>query len=160
MNWRVSAERYPLHDEAFRARLKRYTYDLVITLGGDGTMLRTGRLCAPLKVPICGVNLGSKERACSSIFSSPSLLPPPAPARPRVVDAKDKFLEKLKDIVDPEAKRKVIGEEFIRVFEEVQKTLEGYDFLVQGTIYRYPHLIVIFQGAPRTCRCIETAQVM
>ena len=56
---RVSAERYPLHDEAFRARLKRYTYDLVITLGGDGTMLRTGRLCAPLKVPICGVNLGS-----------------------------------------------------------------------------------------------------
>ena len=52
-----------------------------------------------------------------------------------VVDAKDKFLEKLKGVVDPEAKRKVIGEEFIRVFEEVQKTLEGYDFLVQGTIY-------------------------
>jgi len=52
-----------------------------------------------------------------------------------VVDAEDRFLGKLKGVTDPEQKRKIIGEEFIRVFEEEQKKLEGIDFLVQGTIY-------------------------
>lgn len=52
-----------------------------------------------------------------------------------VVDAEERFLDKLKGVTDPEKKRKVIGEEFIRVFEEEQKKLEGFDFLVQGTIY-------------------------
>ena len=52
-----------------------------------------------------------------------------------VVDAKDKFLEKLKGVVDPEAKRKVIGEEFIRVFEEEAKKIGAVDFFAQGTIY-------------------------
>lgn len=42
---------------------------------------------------------------------------------------------KLKGVIDPEQKRKVIGEEFIRVFEEEQSKLEGIEFLVQGTIY-------------------------
>ncbi len=51
-----------------------------------------------------------------------------------VVDAEDRFLDKLKGVRDPEKKRKVIGEEFIRVFEEEQKKLEGIDFLIQGTI--------------------------
>lgn len=51
-----------------------------------------------------------------------------------VVDAKDRFLDKLKGITDPEEKRKIIGEEFIRVFEEEQSKLEGIDFLIQGTI--------------------------
>lgn len=51
-----------------------------------------------------------------------------------VVDAEDRFLEKLKGVTDPEAKRKVIGEEFIRVFEEEQSKLEDIDFLIQGTI--------------------------
>ena len=51
------------------------------------------------------------------------------------VDAKDRFLEKLKGVTDPEEKRKVIGEEFIRVFEEEKDKLEDIDFLVQGTIY-------------------------
>lgn len=51
------------------------------------------------------------------------------------VDAKDRFLNKLKGIADPEEKRKVIGEEFIRVFEEEQKKLTDIDYLVQGTIY-------------------------
>ena len=50
------------------------------------------------------------------------------------VDAKDRFLKKLKGIVDPESKRKIIGEEFIRVFEEEQAKLKDIDFLVQGTI--------------------------
>lgn len=52
-----------------------------------------------------------------------------------VVDARRRFLDKLKGVADPEKKRKIIGEEFIRVFEEEQKKLEGIEFLVQGTIY-------------------------
>lgn len=54
-----------------------------------------------------------------------------------VVDAEDRFLNKLKGITDPEKKRKIIGEEFIRVFEEEQEKLQDEDiqFLVQGTIY-------------------------
>ncbi|MCF6464871.1 GMP synthase (glutamine-hydrolyzing) [Clostridium sp. Cult2] len=51
------------------------------------------------------------------------------------VDARERFLNKLKGVADPEQKRKIIGEEFIRVFEEEQKKLEGIDYLVQGTIY-------------------------
>jgi len=51
------------------------------------------------------------------------------------VDAKDRFLDKLKGITNPEQKRKIIGEEFIRVFEEEQKKLTDIHFLVQGTIY-------------------------
>lgn len=51
------------------------------------------------------------------------------------VNAKDRFLEKLSGITDPEKKRKIIGEEFIRVFEEEAKKLGTVDFLVQGTIY-------------------------
>ena len=52
-----------------------------------------------------------------------------------VVDAEDRFLGKLKGVTDPEQKRKVIGEEFIRVFEEEQSKLQDIEFLVQGTIY-------------------------
>ena len=51
-----------------------------------------------------------------------------------VVDAEDRFLDKLKGVTDPEKKRKVIGEEFIRVFEEEQSKLSDIAFLVQGTI--------------------------
>ena len=51
------------------------------------------------------------------------------------VNAQDKFLSKLAGITDPEKKRKIIGEEFIRVFEEEAKKIGTVDFLVQGTIY-------------------------
>ena len=51
------------------------------------------------------------------------------------VDARERFLNKLKGVEDPERKRKIIGEEFIRVFEEEQGKLEEIDYLVQGTIY-------------------------
>ena len=51
------------------------------------------------------------------------------------VDAVDRFLDKLAGVSDPETKRKVIGEEFIRVFEEEARKLEGIEFLAQGTIY-------------------------
>ena len=51
------------------------------------------------------------------------------------VDARERFLNKLSGVTDPERKRKIIGEEFIRVFEEEQGKLSGIDYLVQGTIY-------------------------
>jgi len=51
------------------------------------------------------------------------------------VDATDRFLDKLVDVSDPEAKRKIIGEEFIRVFEEEAGKIRGISFLAQGTIY-------------------------
>jgi len=51
------------------------------------------------------------------------------------VDAVDRFLDKLAGVSDPETKRRIIGAEFIRVFEEEARKLEGIDFLAQGTIY-------------------------
>ena len=51
------------------------------------------------------------------------------------VDATDRFLDKLAGVADPEKKRKIIGAEFIRVFEEEARKLEGIGFLAQGTIY-------------------------
>ncbi len=51
------------------------------------------------------------------------------------VDATERYLTKLEGIADPEEKRKIIGTEFIRIFEEEARKLEGIDFLGQGTIY-------------------------
>ena len=51
------------------------------------------------------------------------------------VDATDRFLDLLKDVADPETKRKIIGNEFIKVFDEEAKKLSGIGFLAQGTIY-------------------------
>lgn len=51
------------------------------------------------------------------------------------VNAQERFYEKLAGVTEPEAKRKIIGEEFIRVFEEEAKKIGAVDFLVQGTIY-------------------------
>lgn len=51
------------------------------------------------------------------------------------VNAQERYYEKLKGVTEPEAKRKIIGEEFIRVFEEESNKLGKVDFLVQGTIY-------------------------
>ena len=51
------------------------------------------------------------------------------------VDATDRFLDKLAGVADPEQKRKIIGAEFIRVFEEEARKLDGIGFLAQGTIY-------------------------
>jgi GMP synthase (glutamine-hydrolysing) len=62
------------------------------------------------------------------------------------VDAKDRFLEKLGGVEDPERKRKIIGNEFIEVFEEEARDIEGVQYLVQGTLY--PDVIesVSFKG--------------
>lgn len=64
------------------------------------------------------------------------------------VDAADRFLGKLRGVTDPEEKRKVIGEEFIRVFEEEARSLRNVEFLAQGTLY--PDVIesVSFKGGP------------
>jgi len=51
------------------------------------------------------------------------------------VDAEERFLARLSGVTDPERKRKIIGEEFVRVFEEESKKLRGVEFLAQGTIY-------------------------
>ena len=51
------------------------------------------------------------------------------------VDAKERFLKRLANITDPEEKRKIIGEEFIRVFEDEAKKIGDVDYLIQGTIY-------------------------
>ena len=51
------------------------------------------------------------------------------------IDATDRFLDKLKDVAEPEKKRKIIGGEFIEVFNEEAKKLTDVDFLAQGTIY-------------------------
>ena len=50
------------------------------------------------------------------------------------VDAVDRFLDKLAGVAEPEQKRKIIGAEFIRVFEEEARKLDGIEFLAQGTI--------------------------
>ncbi|HIZ04193.1 MAG TPA: glutamine-hydrolyzing GMP synthase [Candidatus Borkfalkia avistercoris] len=60
-------------------------------------------------------------------------------------DARELFLSKLKGVSDPERKRKIIGEEFIKVFEKEAKKIGAVDFLVQGTIY--PDVIESGKGA-------------
>ena len=64
------------------------------------------------------------------------------------VDASDRFLEGLRDVTDPERKRKIIGETFIRVFEEEAAKIPNVKFLAQGTLY--PDVIesVSFKGGP------------
>jgi GMP synthase (glutamine-hydrolysing) len=66
------------------------------------------------------------------------------------VDAKERFLSKLAGVTEPERKRKIIGEEFIRVFEEEAKKIGTVDFLVQGTIY--PDVIESGVGAGATIK--------
>jgi NAD+ kinase len=52
------ADQGTLHDEALRLRIKENEFDLLIALGGDGTMLRAGHLCGPIGIPILGINMG------------------------------------------------------------------------------------------------------
>lgn len=51
------------------------------------------------------------------------------------IDARERFMNKLKGVSDPEKKRKIIGNEFVYVFDEEASKLEGMDFLAQGTLY-------------------------
>ncbi len=67
------------------------------------------------------------------------------------VDASDRFLDKLSGVADPEQKRKIIGSEFIRVFEEEAGKLKGIDFLGQGTIY--PDII---ESGTKTAKTVKS----
>ena len=66
------------------------------------------------------------------------------------VDAVDRFLDKLAGVSEPEQKRKIIGAEFIRVFEEEARKLDGIDFLAQGTIY--PDII---ESGTKTAKAVK-----
>ena len=67
------------------------------------------------------------------------------------VDATDRFLGLLEGVADPEQKRKIIGGEFIRVFEEEARKLDGIDFLGQGTIY--PDIV---ESGTKTAQCVKS----
>ena len=67
------------------------------------------------------------------------------------VDATDRFLDKLAGVADPEQKRKIIGSEFIRVFEEEARKLEGIEFLGQGT--NYPDII---ESGTKTAKMVKS----
>lgn len=67
------------------------------------------------------------------------------------VDATDRFLSKLENVGDPEEKRKIIGEEFIRVFEEEARKQDGIEFLAQGTIY--PDIV---ESGTKTAKCVKS----
>lgn len=67
------------------------------------------------------------------------------------VDAVERFLGKLEGVSDPESKRKIIGSEFIRVFEEEARKLEGIEFLGQGTIY--PDII---ESGTKTAKVVKS----
>lgn len=67
------------------------------------------------------------------------------------VDASERFLTKLENVADPEQKRKIIGSEFIRVFEEEARKQEGIDFLGQGTIY--PDII---ESGTKTAKMVKS----
>ncbi len=67
------------------------------------------------------------------------------------VDAVDRFLDKLAGVSDPEAKRMIIGAEFIRVFEEEARKLDGIEFLAQGTIY--PDII---ESGTKTVKAVKS----
>ncbi|MEG2080079.1 MAG: glutamine-hydrolyzing GMP synthase [Oscillospiraceae bacterium] len=67
------------------------------------------------------------------------------------VDASQRFLTKLENVSDPEKKRKIIGAEFIRVFEEEARKLNGIEFLAQGTIY--PDII---ESGTKTAKCVKS----
>ncbi len=70
------------------------------------------------------------------------------------VDASERFLRRLKGVIDPEMKRKIIGEEFIRVFEEEAKKIGKVDFLAQGTLY--PDVIESALSGSRASAKIKT----
>lgn len=67
------------------------------------------------------------------------------------VDATERFLTKLENVADPEQKRKIIGAEFIRVFEEKARKLDGIEFLAQGTIY--PDII---ESGTKTAKMVKS----
>jgi GMP synthase (glutamine-hydrolysing) len=71
-----------------------------------------------------------------------------------MIDARDRFLDRLAGVIDPEQKRRIIGDEFIRVFEEEAEVLGQIDFLTQGTLY--PDVIESATSETKTAQKIKT----
>ena len=71
------------------------------------------------------------------------------------VDASDEFIRALKGVTEPEQKRKIIGEKFIRIFEEQARQLGSPKFLVQGTIY--PDVVEIVRAGSKQGRTNQNA---
>jgi GMP synthase (glutamine-hydrolysing) len=71
-----------------------------------------------------------------------------------MVDARQRFLDRLAGVIDPEQKRRIIGDEFIRVFEEESETLGRIDFLTQGTLY--PDVIESATSESKAAQKIKT----
>jgi len=71
-----------------------------------------------------------------------------------MIDARERFLDRLAGVIDPEQKRKIIGDEFIRVFEEQAEELGQIDFLTQGTLY--PDVIESATAETKTAQKIKT----
>jgi GMP synthase (glutamine-hydrolysing) len=71
-----------------------------------------------------------------------------------MIDARDRFLDRLAGVIDPEQKRRIIGDEFIRVFEEEAERLGQIDFLTQGTLY--PDVIESATAETKTAQKIKT----
>jgi GMP synthase (glutamine-hydrolysing) len=71
-----------------------------------------------------------------------------------MIDARDRFLDRLAGVIDPEQKRRIIGDEFIRVFEEEAEKLGQIDFLTQGTLY--PDVIESATSETKTAQKIKT----
>src|SRR5204862_6263434 len=69
-------------------------------------------------------------------------------------DARDRFLSRLAGVIDPEQKRRIIGDEFIRVFEEQAERLGQIDFLTQGTLY--PDVIESATSESKAAQKIKT----
>ena len=72
------------------------------------------------------------------------------------VDATDRFLDLLAGVSDPESKRKIIGAEFINVFADEARKLEGVSYLAQGTIY--PDILESIKQAEGTSQCWRTSR--
>src|SRR5438094_763818 len=93
-----------------------------------------------------------------TVVASTTSVPVAATFGPRLrliqLDAADRFLAKLKDVTDPERKRAIIGEEFVRCFEEQAKRVGHVDLLVQGTIY--PDVIESRSRESKTSARIKT----
>lgn len=83
-----------------------------------------GDLLCPIYIDTGLMRKGETQKI-KEIFADMNLL---------IIDAKDRFLDGLKNVVDPEEKRKIVGETFIRIFEEEAKKLKA-EYLIQGTIY-------------------------
>lgn len=120
--------------EVIREQVKDHKVLLALSGGVDSSVVAALLLKAIGKQLVCvhvnhGLMRKGESESVVEIFSNQM------DANLVYVDASDRFLGKLAKVEEPEEKRKIIGAEFIRVFEEEARKLEGIDFLAQGTIY-------------------------